>query len=55
MLGNMIAPLVATRIGAALGIPVVFAFVGIVMIAGSVAIPFLASGRQAESCEENIL
>jgi MFS family permease len=48
MLGNLIAPLLATRIGAAFGLSYVFAFIGLVALAGSAAFSFLINGRSTE-------
>jgi len=41
MVGTLIAPLAATRIGGAYGLPSVFLFVGLVALAGAVAFPML--------------
>lgn len=45
MLGGLIAPLAATRIGAAFGLSSVFAFIGISALAGSLAFFLLVNGK----------
>ena len=55
MLGGMIAPLMASNLGAAYGIPSVFAFVGAVLLAGSFALPFLVKGRRDQADDEELL
>ena len=55
MLGMLIAPLVATNIGAAFGIQWVFAFIGVVSLIGSVIFPFLAGRRSVETLHEDPL
>ena len=55
MLGGMIAPLMASNLGAAYGIPSVFAFVGAVLLAGSFALPFLVKGRRDQADSDGIM
>ena len=43
--GGLIAPLAATRIGAAFGLSSVFAFIGISALAGSFAFFLLVNGK----------
>ncbi|MDH7482219.1 MAG: MFS transporter [Armatimonadota bacterium] len=54
MIGNMIAPLLAAKIGSWLGIPSVFAFVGITALTGAIVFPILVAGWARDKWETGI-
>ena len=54
-LGAMVAPLMASNLGAAYGIPSVFAFTGAILLVGSFVLPFLVKGRRDQADSDGIM
>ena len=52
MVGTVIAPLLATRLGGAFGLQWVFAFVGVTALAGAIAFSVLVRGWETQPIED---